>query len=271
MPLIAFERTFGARGQPAGVRARRRDVAMTAAAEDHARISMRARRHLGPGPPTPSTSSRRKRRAASSRRSPAPRGGRSADLADGAARRHRGGHQHDARVGHPAHARDRHPPRRRRRAAAASWSRRSPSRAWSRWRAGSRGSPPRSRCWRWPAAAPGFRSTGVPTALGSLVAAALSGIAAGWYPARRAASIDVVSRAEAGMMARSGPEAIAEPAALALDSLRTAARPARRSPSPASSSASSPSCSSRRCWPTSATRSRSCSAISAPTTSSPST
>ncbi len=48
MPLAAFERTFGA---PATLQvfARAADVANTGAAEDHARTAMRARRHLGPG------------------------------------------------------------------------------------------------------------------------------------------------------------------------------------------------------------------------------
>ena len=48
MPLAAFERAFG----PAAslqVFAKATDVARTRAAEDHARISMRARRHLPPG------------------------------------------------------------------------------------------------------------------------------------------------------------------------------------------------------------------------------
>ena len=48
MPIAAFERAFG----PAAslqVFAKASDVAQTQAAEDHARISMRARRHLGPG------------------------------------------------------------------------------------------------------------------------------------------------------------------------------------------------------------------------------
>ena len=48
MPITAFERAFG----PAAslqVFAKANDVAQTQAAEDHARISMRARRHLGPG------------------------------------------------------------------------------------------------------------------------------------------------------------------------------------------------------------------------------
>jgi putative ABC transport system permease protein len=47
VPLIAYERTFGP-AESLQVFARATDVAMTAAAEDHARISMRARRHLGP-------------------------------------------------------------------------------------------------------------------------------------------------------------------------------------------------------------------------------
>jgi putative ABC transport system permease protein len=47
MPIAAFERAFGA---PASVQvfARATDVSRTGEAEDHARISMRARRHLGP-------------------------------------------------------------------------------------------------------------------------------------------------------------------------------------------------------------------------------
>ena len=48
MPLIAFERIFGA-PQSLQVFARAADVQQTGAAEDHARTSMRARRHLGPG------------------------------------------------------------------------------------------------------------------------------------------------------------------------------------------------------------------------------
>lgn len=48
MPLVAFERTFGA-APSLQVFARATDVALTGAAEDHARTSMRARRHLGPG------------------------------------------------------------------------------------------------------------------------------------------------------------------------------------------------------------------------------
>ena len=50
MPIAAFERAFG----PAAslqVFAKASDVQQTQAAEDHARISMRARRHLGPGAP----------------------------------------------------------------------------------------------------------------------------------------------------------------------------------------------------------------------------
>ncbi len=50
MPLAAFERTFG--GVPTlQVFARAVDIGRTAAAEDLARASMRARRHLGPGVP----------------------------------------------------------------------------------------------------------------------------------------------------------------------------------------------------------------------------
>ena len=48
MPLAAFERAFGAAAS-LQVFAKATDVAQTRAAEDHARISMRARRHLGPG------------------------------------------------------------------------------------------------------------------------------------------------------------------------------------------------------------------------------
>ena len=48
MPLRAFERTFGAQGS-VQVFAKAPNVANTVAAEDHARISMRARRHLQPG------------------------------------------------------------------------------------------------------------------------------------------------------------------------------------------------------------------------------
>ena len=48
MPIAAFERAFGA-ASSLQVFAKATDVARTQAAEDHARISMRARRHLGPG------------------------------------------------------------------------------------------------------------------------------------------------------------------------------------------------------------------------------
>ncbi|HEX6976416.1 MAG TPA: ABC transporter permease [Vicinamibacterales bacterium] len=48
MPLIAFERTFGV-PQSVQVFAKATDVSKTGAAEDHARTSMRARRNLGPG------------------------------------------------------------------------------------------------------------------------------------------------------------------------------------------------------------------------------
>lgn len=50
MPLRAFERAFGA---PASLQvfARAGDISRTGAAEDHARVSMRARRRLGPGAP----------------------------------------------------------------------------------------------------------------------------------------------------------------------------------------------------------------------------
>jgi putative ABC transport system permease protein len=50
MPLAAFERTFGAPGT-LQVFAKASDVGRTTAAEDHARASMRARRHLSPGAP----------------------------------------------------------------------------------------------------------------------------------------------------------------------------------------------------------------------------
>lgn len=50
MPLTAFERAFGA-PETLQVFARAVDVRETGAAEDHARISMRARRNLGPGLP----------------------------------------------------------------------------------------------------------------------------------------------------------------------------------------------------------------------------
>jgi putative ABC transport system permease protein len=50
MPLIAFERTFGA-APSLQVFAKATDVSQTGAAEDHARTSMRARRHLAPGAP----------------------------------------------------------------------------------------------------------------------------------------------------------------------------------------------------------------------------
>ena len=48
MPIAAFERAFGASAS-LQVFAKAADVAETQAAEDHARVSMRARRHLGPG------------------------------------------------------------------------------------------------------------------------------------------------------------------------------------------------------------------------------
>ena len=48
MPLAAFERTFGP-VRTLQVFAKARDVSRTQAAEDHARASMRARRRLGPG------------------------------------------------------------------------------------------------------------------------------------------------------------------------------------------------------------------------------
>jgi putative ABC transport system permease protein len=48
MPIAAFERAFGA-SSSVQVFAKATDVARTQAAEDHARISMRARRHLAPG------------------------------------------------------------------------------------------------------------------------------------------------------------------------------------------------------------------------------
>lgn len=48
MPIAAFERTFGA-APSLQVFARANDVEQTRAAEDHARVSMRARRHLNPG------------------------------------------------------------------------------------------------------------------------------------------------------------------------------------------------------------------------------
>ena len=48
MPIVAFERAFGP-SPSLQVFAKAIDVPRTQAAEDHARISMRARRHLGPG------------------------------------------------------------------------------------------------------------------------------------------------------------------------------------------------------------------------------
>jgi putative ABC transport system permease protein len=48
MPLVAFERTFGV-SRSLQVFARATDLARTVAAEDHARASMRARRRLAPG------------------------------------------------------------------------------------------------------------------------------------------------------------------------------------------------------------------------------
>ena len=48
MPITAFERAFGL-SDTVQVFARAPDAARTEAAEDHARVSMRARRHLGPG------------------------------------------------------------------------------------------------------------------------------------------------------------------------------------------------------------------------------
>ena len=50
MPLTAFERTFGA-VRTVQVFAKAYDVSRTTAAQDHARASMRARRHLSPGAP----------------------------------------------------------------------------------------------------------------------------------------------------------------------------------------------------------------------------
>ena len=50
MPLAAFERTFGT-VRTVHVFAKAYDVSRTNAAEDHARASMRARRHLAPGVP----------------------------------------------------------------------------------------------------------------------------------------------------------------------------------------------------------------------------
>jgi putative ABC transport system permease protein len=50
MPLGAFERTFGP-VRTLQVFAKARDITRTQAAEDHARASMRARRHLAPGAP----------------------------------------------------------------------------------------------------------------------------------------------------------------------------------------------------------------------------
>lgn len=50
IPLPAYERAFGA-APSLQVFAKATDVSQTAAAEDRARISMRARRHLGPGEP----------------------------------------------------------------------------------------------------------------------------------------------------------------------------------------------------------------------------
>jgi putative ABC transport system permease protein len=50
MPLPAYERAFGA-APSLQVFAKATDVSQTAAAEDRARASMRARRHLGPGEP----------------------------------------------------------------------------------------------------------------------------------------------------------------------------------------------------------------------------
>lgn len=50
MPITSFERTFGA-APTLQVFAKAPDPAQTAAAEDHARISMRARRQLGPSAP----------------------------------------------------------------------------------------------------------------------------------------------------------------------------------------------------------------------------
>ena len=50
MPVTAFERTFGP-ARTLQVFAKARDVSRTSAAEDRARASMRARRHLAPGAP----------------------------------------------------------------------------------------------------------------------------------------------------------------------------------------------------------------------------
>ena len=61
------------------------------------------------------------------------------------------------------------------------------------------------------------------TAIVSLGAAILSGVLAGWYPARRAASIDVVTAWGKSNGVASHPlgPSIGEPASLAFDSLRT--------------------------------------------------
>ena len=160
---------------------------------------------------------------------------------DGPAGGHRRGHQHGARVRDAAHARDRRAPRARR--AAPPDSPRGAGRV-----------EPRRRCsagalallvvwvvidavagatqfFRWPS-----RSS---TAAWSLLASAASGIvAAGWYPARRAARIDVDRGAANGVMhwraltrSRVGiawRTALVESATLAVDSLRD--QPARATP-----------------------------------------
>ena len=109
IPLRAYERAFGS---PRTLQVFARAAAASAAdAEDHARVSMRAIRALRPG-------GRHLRRPGAGGRArvcgepvAAHRRGRRPDLADGAAGRHRRGHEHRAGVGHATHAGDRRAPR----------------------------------------------------------------------------------------------------------------------------------------------------------------
>ena len=114
IPLVTWERVFGA-PQSLEFFARARDTRLTAGAEDRARVTLRALRRLLPGVPdnfdilSPEAAQglrERPDRACQRRRCPA--------LGDGPAGGDRGGHQHDAGLRHPAHARDRRAPRARR-------------------------------------------------------------------------------------------------------------------------------------------------------------
>ena len=98
-------------GEPAGVREGERRRGAERAAEDHARISMRARRHLGPGAADTfdlitREASRSLVTAITERLGAA---GPPISLM-ALHRRDRRRHQHDAGVSDAAHARDRHPP-----------------------------------------------------------------------------------------------------------------------------------------------------------------